>query len=93
MSQNCSMGPHAADDRRPPHLYQPLLLLLVLQMHAMDDLSHAFCLSSAENSVVSQLVHHSVTAGAGAVNPAADRLAVTGRGRAALREAAAPSSA
>lgn len=64
-----------------------------LEMHAMDDLSHAFCLSSAENSVVSQLAHHSITAGAGAVNPAADRLAVTGRGRAALREAAAPSSA
>lgn len=71
---------------------QHVLLLTVLQTHAMDNLSHAFCLSSAENNVVAQLVHHSVTAGAGAANPA-DRLAVTGRGRAALQEAAAPSSA
>jgi hypothetical protein len=67
-----------------------------LQAYASEGLSHAFCLSSAEGRMVSQLVHESVTSGAAAA--VAGRL-MTGPVRVnhpvqELREApAAPSSA
>jgi hypothetical protein len=67
------------------------VVVFCLQAYASEGLSHAFCLSSAESHLVSQLVHESVTSGAAAT--VAGRL-VTVPVRGGLREAAAaPSSA